>query len=256
MSSTHAPVIQSLFEGALREYENRAGTNLIENELSTKLKTCKCAKDVIVVLQDQAEAFQKYRDDSGTMMKRLKQAVNVLYDLSTSTVVGQGISMIPFPPAQAIFAGIGILLAAIKDVSASYDALVELFELIESFLRRLDIYTKVQSTTAMTEVVAKILIELLATLALATQQVKKGRLMKFGKKLLGEKDVEVLLQKLDRLTQEESQTAAALTLEVVYDLTKNLKVVMEYEKTSAGEICQVICVFVSLAKICVSDSAS
>jgi hypothetical protein len=65
---------------------------------------------------------------------------------------------------------------AIKDVSSSYDALVELFELIENFLRRLDIYTKVQSTKAMTEIVVKILVELLATLALATQQVKQGRL--------------------------------------------------------------------------------
>ena len=51
--------------------------------------------------------------------------------------------------------------------------------------------------------------------------------VKFGKKLLGEKDVEGLLQKLDRLTQEESHTAATLTLEVVYDLAKNLKVVMD-----------------------------
>jgi hypothetical protein len=134
---------------------------------------------------------------------------------------------------------------AIKDVSASYDALVELFELIESFLRRLDIYTRVQSTTAMTLIVVKILVELLATLALATQQVKQGRLsesfvvgvllslsresVKFGKKILGENDVEVLLQKLDRLTQEESQTAATLTLEVVHDFAKNLKVVMECE---------------------------
>lgn len=65
---------------------------------------------------------------------------------------------------------------AIKDVSTSYDALVELFELMENFLRRLDIYTKVQSTKAMTEIVVKILVELLATLALATQQVRQGRL--------------------------------------------------------------------------------
>lgn len=65
---------------------------------------------------------------------------------------------------------------AIKDVGSSYDALVELFELIENFLRRLDIYTKVQSTKAMTEIVVKILVELLATLALATQQVRQGRL--------------------------------------------------------------------------------
>lgn len=65
---------------------------------------------------------------------------------------------------------------AIKDVSTSYDALVELFELMENFLRRLDIYTKVQSTKAMTEIVVKILVELLATLALATQQVRQGKL--------------------------------------------------------------------------------
>ena len=65
---------------------------------------------------------------------------------------------------------------AIKDISASYDALVELFELIKTFLRRLDIYTKVQSMTAMTQIVVKILVKLLATLALATQQVKQGRL--------------------------------------------------------------------------------
>jgi len=65
---------------------------------------------------------------------------------------------------------------AAKDVSASYDALVDLFESIESFLRRLDIYTKVPLTEAMTHVIIKILVEVLSTLALATKQVKQGRL--------------------------------------------------------------------------------
>ena len=50
---------------------------------------------------------------------------------------------------------------------------------------------------------------------------------KFGKKLLGENDVEAVLQRLDRLTQEEAQTTAAQTLEVVYGLMKNMKVVMD-----------------------------
>jgi len=50
---------------------------------------------------------------------------------------------------------------------------------------------------------------------------------KFGKKLLGENDVEAVLQRLDRLTQEEARTTAAQTLEVVYGLMKNMKVVME-----------------------------
>ena len=65
---------------------------------------------------------------------------------------------------------------AIKDVSASYDALIDLFESTENFLRRLDIYSKIPPTTVMTEIIVKILVELLSTLALATQQVKQGRL--------------------------------------------------------------------------------
>ena len=58
----------------------------------------------------------------------------------------------------------------------SYDALVDLFESFESFLRRLDIYTTIQSTTAMTEIIVKILVELLSTLSLAIKQAKEGRL--------------------------------------------------------------------------------
>ena len=42
----------------------------------------------------------------------------------------------------------------------------------------------------------------------------------------------MLLQKLDRLKQEESQTAATLTLKVVNDLATNLKVVMQREPRS------------------------
>ncbi len=39
--------------------------------------------------------------------------------------------------------------------------------------------------------------------------------------------MEAVLQRLDRLTQEEAQTTATQTLEVVYGLVKNIKVVMD-----------------------------
>ncbi len=62
-----------------------------------------------------------------------------------------------------------------KGVSSDLDAIVELLESIEHFLKRLDIYTKVPPTEAMTEIVVKILVELLSTLALATKQIRQGR---------------------------------------------------------------------------------
>jgi hypothetical protein len=55
---------------------------------------------------------------------------------------------------------------------------------------------------------------------------------KFGKKVLGENDVESVLQRLDRLTQDEARATVAQTLEVVYGLVKNIKVVMDGEEIS------------------------
>lgn len=95
----------------------------------------------------------------------------------------------------------------------------------------------------MAHMLVRILIEVLSVLALATKQIKQGRLSKrlisyelspqlimsakFTKKLLGESETEDILQRLDRLTQEEARMTAAQTLEVVHGLLNNLKVVMD-----------------------------
>ena len=47
------------------------------------------------------------------------------------------------------------------------------------------------------------------------------------KRLLGERQVEATLQRLDRLTQEEALTTGAHTLEVVRGLSDDLKVVKD-----------------------------
>jgi hypothetical protein len=64
---------------------------------------------------------------------------------------------------------------AIKGATDSYDSLVDLLELIDLFLNRLDIYTKIPPSVAMTEMVVKILVVLLSTLALATKHIKQGK---------------------------------------------------------------------------------
>ena len=51
--------------------------------------------------------------------------------------------------------------------------------------------------------------------------------MKFAKKLLGESEVEAVLQRLDRLTQEEARMTVAQTWGVVHGLIDNMRVVME-----------------------------
>ena len=55
--------------------------------------------------------------------------------------------------------------------------------------------------------------------------------MKLVKKLLGENETEAVLQRLDRLTLDEVRTTAEQTLEVVYGLMQNMRVVIDGEKT-------------------------
>ena len=53
--------------------------------------------------------------------------------------------------------------------------LVDIFVRIESFFKRLESYTKVPPTVAMTDVVVKIMIEVLSLLGIATKEIKQCR---------------------------------------------------------------------------------
>ena len=65
---------------------------------------------------------------------------------------------------------------AAKDASASLDKLIDLFNRVEHFFGRLEIYTAITPTTAMTDIIIEIMIEVLTILAIATKEVKRGRL--------------------------------------------------------------------------------
>ena len=62
-----------------------------------------------------------------------------------------------------------------KDVRASQDTLMDIFERIEIFFRRLEIYTEVPQTTEMMDLVIQIMVEVLSILAKATKEIKQGR---------------------------------------------------------------------------------
>jgi hypothetical protein len=64
---------------------------------------------------------------------------------------------------------------AAKDTSASQDKLIELFNHIERFFLRLEIYTGIPPTTAMMGIIIEIMVEVLTILAIATKEAKRGR---------------------------------------------------------------------------------
>ena len=94
MSINPSPELKSLFENALNEFENRAGTNLIQHQIVDRLKNCESPDYVIDVLQEQAQAFRRFRGDDSKLMIWPKRTVDVLHTLSTSGVLGEGIGLV------------------------------------------------------------------------------------------------------------------------------------------------------------------
>lgn len=127
---------------------------------------------------------------------------------------------------------------------------MDIFECVGNFLNRVQIYVKIPLTQPMVDVMVEIMVELLSVLALATTQIKQGRLSKssvtpeppsaelaiekFIKKLFGHRDckIEAVLRRLDRLTQEEVRMATVQTLELVHGLVENVGVIMDGGQTS------------------------
>ena len=68
---------------------------------------------------------------------------------------------------------------AAKDVRADQDALLEVFERIEAYFQRLEIYTKAASNQEMVDIITKIMVEVLNFLGIATREIRQGRMSKF-----------------------------------------------------------------------------
>jgi len=91
-----------------------------------------------------------------------------------SGVIGGGIGLVS-QPAAVIFAGIGVLLSTAKAVSDGQDVLATVFERIEYFFKRLETYVEVPPTVGMTDILVKIMVEVLCILSIVTKELKQSR---------------------------------------------------------------------------------
>jgi hypothetical protein len=64
---------------------------------------------------------------------------------------------------------------AAKDVNVAQKALIDIFECIENFFKRLETYTEVPPTAAMTDIIVKIMVEVLNVFAISTKEIRQGR---------------------------------------------------------------------------------
>ena len=108
--------------------------------------------------------------------------------------------------------------------TANLDGLIEIFDRIEFFFGRLEQYNAVPMTEAMKGILVKIMVEVIGILGLLTKELKRGRasesftndtftvpdkdLEKYLRKLIGRRDINDALKRLDMLTGEEARVLA------------------------------------------------
>ena len=62
----------------------------------------------------------------------------------------------------------------------SKDTLVDIFERIEKFFRRLRVYTEAEPTSEMMDIIVQIMVEVLSILGIVTEEIKQSRLSRYS----------------------------------------------------------------------------
>jgi methyl-accepting chemotaxis protein len=140
----------------------------------------------------------------------------------------------------------------VRDVAASHEKIIRLFERIHFFLQRLNIYIGLPLTNELMELLGKITTQLLCILALSTKAMTEGRMSEFIdslflfsadhgkekilKKLAGRTDVEDALEMLDTLTKEETSMTVARSLEVTHRVDDNVNATQDLVQNVDGNV--------------------
>ena len=124
-TSAPHPNFVSAFDAAMETYKRRTKRDLASHPLLPNLEPCDSPEAVLTVLRQRIPGFGQSHDSDDGLAKWVTPTVNVLYAFSDT--IGQDIGLVSiktifakhssniyfqaFPPANVIFAGIGVLLS-------------------------------------------------------------------------------------------------------------------------------------------------
>lgn len=125
-------------------------------------------------------------------------------------------------------------------VRSSWDTLIDIFEQIENFFRRLEVYIDIPLTIGMMDIIVKIICKVLSVLTIVMKEIKQGKASKlipsngaslptydsseaFLNRLVGRTDIESALHWLDKLTQDKVRMATAQGLKATHGVDDRVR---------------------------------
>src|ERR1700677_2018042 len=91
-TSTSSSNFRTIFFAAMKAYEKKTKTDLHMHPLATQLQSCNTSSDILAVLLDKVNEFEKSKSHNERLSSWLSPTVNVLYAFSAT--VGQGVGLV------------------------------------------------------------------------------------------------------------------------------------------------------------------
>ena len=85
-----------LFEIAFQDYEKQTGTKLVGHPLAKEIQACDSIEAITTLFQQQIATFRNFKGADGKVIKPLKGSVHILYMLSISAALGEGIGVVRY----------------------------------------------------------------------------------------------------------------------------------------------------------------
>lgn len=216
----------ALWQQALEDYARDSGT---EKERGPDLRQLDPGKWTVSAIRTeqkyQLDVFSQYRHDKSKVDK-----LRALVSHNSDIIVGvaghvANAASAAFPPASAILTAFTYVMSASKAVSDDYDMIESFFDIMNSFLERLQILeTKLPDSKNFKAVLMRVFVSLLGICAIARKYRIKGRFVRWAKNLVDNGDpklkgaYETLHKHLQRLEQATMMATLAQTIETSRDV--------------------------------------
>ncbi|KAK1141293.1 hypothetical protein N8T08_009197 [Aspergillus melleus] len=170
--------------------------------------------DLVTILDTHNREFKHFREKRSLVFDSLQSACKPIELVGN---LAAGAASMAFPPSSLCFGAAMYLVNAAHGVSASYDAIADLFVTLKDFLVRLQVYNREDLPSELQAKLAEILATLLEIFARSTKVVRGGslgRVLHFTKNILLGRDetLQGLVGRLEKQCQSEHRLVGAETL--------------------------------------------
>ncbi|KAI0026714.1 hypothetical protein K488DRAFT_92011 [Vararia minispora EC-137] len=135
---------QTIWNGAVQEYQRITGEDLLQHSLYAKLQHVKSVEDVVPILEGHEKGFQTFRR-RGENIRAALAPIFTITQLFVDTAGEISVASGVVPGGKAIFTACGVFLGAARDVSQRYDILTIVLKRLKSVLERLNGYLRSRS---------------------------------------------------------------------------------------------------------------